>query len=272
VLKIMTEGIIEQRDGRRDHRIGPTIISIAPLLCVCYLRGSLLTIVEDVYIFARMEQRKKRFASPLPHEDKMTILIIGGGISGVCCAEELLRLSSRPDDPWHQKIRIILISASETLKEVKSIMKITNSLEEIAVFERKSDYFKITYPDLEIIEDCVVSLQPSEQVVSLQSGQLFSIRNLCSLAYSILMTGKRLYYHKVCICSGAAPFLLKKHPNIIGIRDLEVCVSSMSLHLPHSLSLSTLSLPLKSVQDLAHRYELCVPRPSSWFLSLSSPL
>jgi hypothetical protein len=158
-----------------------------PGVCLC----------KDV-CFDFMEPRKKRSAlalveieepnssppqnpSPplsLPHDEKKIVLIIGGGISGVCCAEELLRLTSRADDsdpnPCHNKIRIILISASETLKEVKSIMKITNSLEEIAVFERKSDYFKMTYPELEIIEDLVVSLDPKTQAVSLQSGQYYS--------------------------------------------------------------------------------------------------
>lgn len=30
-------------------------------------------------------------------------------------------------------------------------------------------------------------------------------------------------YDKLCICSGASPIILKQgHPNIIGIRDLEV--------------------------------------------------
>jgi hypothetical protein len=50
--------------------------------------------------------------------DEMRIVIIGGGITGVCCAQELTQLASHSSHSSGTKIRIILISATETLKEV----------------------------------------------------------------------------------------------------------------------------------------------------------
>jgi NADH dehydrogenase FAD-containing subunit len=51
--------------------------------------------------------------------DEIRIVIIGGGITGVCCAQELIQLSSsHMGSGLPKKLRIILISATETLKEV----------------------------------------------------------------------------------------------------------------------------------------------------------
>lgn len=50
------------------------------------------------------------------------------------------------------------------------MMKITNHLEEITVYERKSDFFQILYPNIEIIHDIVEYLQSSTKLIYLRSG------------------------------------------------------------------------------------------------------
>ncbi len=60
-------------------------------------------------------------------------------------------------------------------------MKITNSLEEISVFERRSDYFKAENPGVTVLEDRVVYLQPEEKFIHLESGNLFNLLNFDEL-------------------------------------------------------------------------------------------
>jgi NADH dehydrogenase FAD-containing subunit len=52
-------------------------------------------------------------------------------------------------------------------------MKITNHLEEISVYERRSDAFRLLNPHIEVIQDSVTSLDPKSKLISLHSGQLF---------------------------------------------------------------------------------------------------
>ena len=57
----------------------------------------------------------ERFSSSEHRDKKMkssNLVVIGGGIAGVCCAQELVRLS-------HDKVT--LISSSDTLVEVRLI-------------------------------------------------------------------------------------------------------------------------------------------------------
>lgn len=49
-------------------------------------------------------------------------------------------------------------------------MKITNNLEEITVFERKSDYFCADNPGITIIEDKVLYVHSNEKELYLLSG------------------------------------------------------------------------------------------------------
>lgn len=102
-------------------------------------------------------------------------------------------------------------------------MKISDHLEEIAVYERRADFFKLDNPAINLIEDSVKAINTSERHVRLYSGMYFMCKDL---VYSICVTyssGQCIEYTKLCICTGATPSLLaQNHPNVIGIRDLEV--------------------------------------------------
>jgi hypothetical protein len=62
-------------------------------------------------------------------------------------------------------------------------MKITNHLEEIAVYERKSDAFRLLNPHIEVIQDTVISLDPKLKIIALQSGSF-----LAPVLFHILIT------------------------------------------------------------------------------------
>lgn len=102
------------------------------------------------------------------------------------------------------------------------MMKITNHLEEISVYERRSDYFCADNPGITIIQDKVEFLHSKEKELYLTSGKFNKL--IESIINNIsFMIGTIMKYDKLCICSGASPIILKNdHPNIIGIRDLEV--------------------------------------------------
>jgi thioredoxin reductase len=123
-------------------------------------------------------------------------IVIGGGIAGVCCAQEIARLKK------HDSIEVVIITATELLKESAGVMKITNHLEEVSVFERTADRFSLDNPGIRVIQGSVLSIDTSNKIVRLKDDNIF-------------------IYEKLCICTGAQPKMIASHPNIIGIRDLQ---------------------------------------------------
>ena len=130
-------------------------------------------------------------------KNRLNYVVIGGGISGVCCAQELARLHE------DQLYDIILISATDVLKESIGVMTISKHLEEFSVFEKKADFFKLDNPNIACIEGVMVnSIDTTNKSLYLSNNEV-------------------LVYSKVCICTGATPKLIINHPNVIGIRDLQ---------------------------------------------------
>ena len=83
----------------------------------------------------RDESSAKRTRVDNPITQKYKYIVVGGGIAGVSCAQELSLI--------HSKDRILLISVSEILKEAKTIMKATKYVEEVAVYEKSCDALKV---------------------------------------------------------------------------------------------------------------------------------
>ena len=157
--------------------------------------------------------RKKKLRSA-PKKDEcpspsMRLVVVGGGIAGVCCAQELTRLFSNDI--------ITLVAAGDVLKESSSVMKITNSLEEISVFERRSEFFKIDNPNIRIIDASLVHINTCDSVLLLKNSQQVLVE---------------VGYDRLCLCTGAlpSPLLLPlhstsgvsvPHPRLLVLRDLE---------------------------------------------------
>jgi len=62
------------------------------------------------------------------------LLVIGGGIAGVSCAEEARRLAPGA--------RVLLLSASRSLVGVRSVVKVTQAVEQLEVVERPLDFLE----------------------------------------------------------------------------------------------------------------------------------
>eukprot|EP00878_Enallax_costatus_P027476 GHUV01029593.1.p1 GENE.GHUV01029593.1~~GHUV01029593.1.p1 ORF type:complete len:145 (+),score=18.13 GHUV01029593.1:225-659(+) len=123
----------------------------------------------------------------------MRHVVIGGGIAGVCCVEELCRLQ-----PSH---KVTLISSSTVLKGVDTVIKITKTIEEVLVTEK--DLAALRFPNLRVLQAVVTSLDTQHKVVNLQSGE-------------------EVPFDRLCICLGARPKVLPfKHERIITLRDTQ---------------------------------------------------
>jgi len=118
-------------------------------------------------------------------------VVVGGGIAGVSCAQELAAHGQR----------VLLLSATNILKESSSVMKISKHLEELAVYEKKTDCFQLENPGIIVKHGVLKAIDVAEKIIYTDDEQLS--------------------YSELCLCTGATPKLVTNHPNVIGIRDLE---------------------------------------------------
>lgn len=124
-----------------------------------------------------------------------TFVIIGGGISGVSCAENIAFFA--PEES------IILISASPLVKAVTNIVSIGKTLTQFDVEERPSTSLTEAYPMINIVNEIAVKVDISNKSVTTDSGKVITFK-------------------KLCLCSGARPKLIcENNSRVIGIRDTE---------------------------------------------------
>ncbi|XP_032453582.1 pyridine nucleotide-disulfide oxidoreductase domain-containing protein 1 isoform X1 [Nasonia vitripennis] len=124
-----------------------------------------------------------------------TFVIIGGGISGVSCAESIAFLA--PNES------IILITASPLIKAVTNVVTLGKTLTQFDVEERSTNSLTELYPSINVINDVVAEVDKNKKTIKTESGNIIS-------------------YKKLCICTGARPKLIcENNIRVIGIRDTE---------------------------------------------------
>lgn len=126
---------------------------------------------------------------------KSTFVVIGGGIAGVSCAEQLAVHS--PEEP------ILLITASPIVKAATNVVKLRRVMESFDIEERSLSYLEQQYSNIRVLQDVLISLDASARKALLKSGRVVS-------------------YGMICLCMGARPQLISKdNPLVLGIRDTE---------------------------------------------------
>ncbi|XP_051546842.1 pyridine nucleotide-disulfide oxidoreductase domain-containing protein 1 [Myxocyprinus asiaticus] len=128
-------------------------------------------------------------------EKQVTFVIVGGGIAGVTCAEQIA--SQFPSE------EVCLLTASSLVKTVTNFKQVSKTLEEFDVEEQPSSFLEEKYPNLKVIQSAVSLLRAKEHLLQTENGQT-------------------VYYKKLCLCSGARPKLLTQdNPHVLGIRDTD---------------------------------------------------
>ncbi|XP_071752101.2 pyridine nucleotide-disulfide oxidoreductase domain-containing protein 1 isoform X1 [Centroberyx gerrardi] len=128
-------------------------------------------------------------------EKTFKFVIVGGGIAGVTCAEQLS--SQFPADD------VALITAASHIKAVANFKQVSKTLEEFDVEERPSSVLEEKFPNLTVIQSAVKALHTHTHAVQTVDGRLVG-------------------YEKLCLCSGGRPKLLTQdNPCVLGIRDTD---------------------------------------------------
>ncbi|XP_071450499.1 pyridine nucleotide-disulfide oxidoreductase domain-containing protein 1 [Hetaerina americana] len=126
------------------------------------------------------------------------IVIIGGGISGVSCLQQLALSAPEMD--------VILISASPVVTATTNVKVLTKTLTQFDIEEHKIGWLETVHPKVKVAQGRVVSFDPISSCVNLSSGN-------------------SIFYSRLCICTGATPKGLPGVPgaaansNVIGVRD-----------------------------------------------------
>ncbi|XP_059969929.1 pyridine nucleotide-disulfide oxidoreductase domain-containing protein 1 isoform X1 [Mesoplodon densirostris] len=122
-------------------------------------------------------------------------VVVGGGIAGVTCAEQLaIHLPSED---------ILLITASPVIKAVTNFKQVSKVLEEFDVEEQPSTMLENRFPNIKVIESGVKQLNSKEHCILTEDGN-------------------QHIYKKLCLCAGAKPKLIcEGNPYVLGIRDTD---------------------------------------------------
>eukprot|EP01132_Coremiostelium_polycephalum_P008419 gene8419-10338_t len=115
-----------------------------------------------------------------------TLVVIGGGIAGITCAESYSKL--KPND-----------------KSVCNVQKISKVLESFDVYESSYKDVEFSHPNINVVICNVTSIDTKNRIVHTDKDQF--------------------YYDYLSICSGAKPNIIKESPYIIGIRDTETIIN-----------------------------------------------
>lgn len=125
---------------------------------------------------------------------KTTFLIVGGGIAGVSCAENVSFMC--PEE------KTMLITESYLIKAVTNLRCLGKMVQSFDVEEHDVKTSSIN-ETVSVLEDSVVQIVSKENKVYTKSG-------------------KTIYYKFLCLCTGAQPKLIEQgNPYIFGIRDTE---------------------------------------------------
>ncbi|XP_061663401.1 pyridine nucleotide-disulfide oxidoreductase domain-containing protein 1 [Syngnathoides biaculeatus] len=122
-------------------------------------------------------------------------VVVGGGIAGVTCVEQLS--SSFPSGD------VALITAGSHIKAVTNYKQVAKVLEEFDVEEQPTSVLQEKFPNLTVIPSAVKALHTQSHLVKTADGHVYG-------------------YEILCICSGARPKLLSPDkPYVLGLRDTD---------------------------------------------------
>lgn len=126
-------------------------------------------------------------------------IVIGGGVAGVTCAQELCRLCSKDD-------QVVLISSQKVVKKAVVVETISDTLEDVRLIVGKGEEILGGSDSIQYVNCAVKGLDPENRLIMLDSGEM-------------------LVYDEVCICTGASPKSILGSDCVVTLRDTDSILS-----------------------------------------------
>jgi NADPH-dependent 2,4-dienoyl-CoA reductase/sulfur reductase-like enzyme len=160
--------------------------------------GSFPSDDEDEVLCSFATSDVGRINTSTSSSQRVTRVIVGAGVAGTCCAEELCRL--RPDD------NVVLVTIGNVVKSVTHVEKVTRHVETFDVIERPASC--LNHQNLTIVNAAVVGVDHLKKVLFLQNevdASEGSVLSNDSAIRNVSIPLSRIMYDQLCVCSGAAP-------------------------------------------------------------------
>eukprot|EP00753_Platysulcus_tardus_P022735 PLAT9950.1.p1 GENE.PLAT9950.1~~PLAT9950.1.p1 ORF type:complete len:546 (-),score=191.68 PLAT9950.1:139-1776(-) len=155
------------------------------------------------------------------------LIVVGGGVAGVACAEELARLA--PDK------QVLLLSASAVLKGIRNQVRLTDNLAEFELAERPLAHLERKLPNLTALREQICFCSPEDRLLRSTSG-------------------KEWHWEALCLAMGARPALVGLHDSIMGLRDTETveALASRLASARHVLLLGNGGIAMEFAHTVTH--------------------
>ena len=133
-----------------------------------------------------------------PPPPSVTRVVVGAGVAGTCCAEELCRL--RPRDA------VVLVTAGDAVKSVRHVERVTKNLETVHIEEKPAT--ALSHANLSVVRGVVVGVDLDAKLLFLEDarhGEEPETAEIQRLNARPRDAPRTLAYHQLCVCAGAAP-------------------------------------------------------------------
>ena len=131
-------------------------------------------------------------------------VVVGAGVAGTCCAEELCRL--RPRDA------VVLVTAGDAVKSVRHVERVTKNVETVHIEEKPAT--ALSHANLSVVRAAVVGVDLDEKLLFLETvtdgdapreARETLARGRSGKPDEKEKTRRALAYDQLCVCAGAAP-------------------------------------------------------------------
>lgn len=122
-------------------------------------------------------------------------VVIGSGVAGSACVEELLAKK-------HQNKSVLMVSSSTSMKVASSYRHVGKLIQKVSLTEQDASEFTKLKHNFKFIHDSVREIKENENCI-------FTSKNT------------KIQYDKLIICSGSKPKVTFDHPSVYTLRDID---------------------------------------------------